>query len=206
MADIYHNILTAAAAMSIWEVAAVGFGVAYLALAMRQNNLCWYAAFIGTAISIGVFWDVSLLMESALNGYYLIMAVYGWWAWRQGVEAKPLPIQRWGWRQHSLVIGLVVLLTLISGYWLENYTQAALPYLDSFTTWGAVITTWMVARKVLENWLYWLVVDAAAAYMYILKDLYLFAALMLVYLVMVIFGWINWHKEYKEQAHELQTA
>lgn len=206
MADIYHNILTAAAAMSIWEVAAVGFGVAYLALAMRQNNLCWYAAFIGTAISIGVFWDVSLLMESALNGYYLIMAVYGWWAWRQGVEAKPLPIQRWGWRQHSLVIGLVVLLTLISGYWLENYTQAALPYLDSFTTWGAVITTWMVARKVLDNWLYWLVVDAAAAYMYILKDLYLFAGLMLVYLVMVIFGWISWHKEYKEQAHELQTA
>lgn len=199
MNNITDNILQALAAMSYWEVAAVGFWVAYLVLAMRQNSLCWYAAFIGTAISIGVFWDVSLLMESALNVYYLLMAVYGWWSWRSGVQAKPLPIQRWHWQQHGLAIGGVVLLSLVTGYWLENYTQAALPYLDSFTTWGAVVTTWMVARKVLENWLYWLVVDVAAAYMYILKDLYFFAALMLVYLVMVVFGWLNWHKEYQQQ-------
>lgn len=199
MNSITDNILQALAAMSFWEVAAVGFGVAYLALAMRQNSLCWYAAFIGTSIGIAVFWQVSLLMESALNVYYLAMAVYGWWCWRSGKEDKPLPIRRWGWQQHCCAIGAVLLLSLASGYWLENHTHAALPYLDSFTTWGAVVTTWMVARKVLDNWAYWLVVDAAAAYMYVLKDLYLFAALMLIYLVMVIFGWLNWHKEYQQQ-------
>lgn len=199
MNNITDNILQALAAMSLWEVAAVGFGIAYLALAMRQNSLCWYAAFIGTGIGAAVFWNVSLLMESALNVYYLAMAVYGWWSWRSGKEDKPLPIQRWGWQQHSYALGLVVLLTLSSGYWLENYTHAALPYLDSFTTWGAVVTTWMVARKVLENWLYWLVVNNAAAYMYIHQELYLFAALMLVYLVMVIFGWFSWHKEYQQK-------
>lgn len=199
MHNISDNIFQALAAMSLWEVAAVGFGLAYLVLAMRQNSWCWYAAFIGTAISIGVFWNVNLLMESALNVYYLIMAIYGWWAWRYGLEAKPLPIQRFGIKQHSITIGGVILLSLASGYWLENNTQAALPYLDSFTTWGAVVTTWMVARKVLDNWAYWLVVDAAAAYMYILKDLYLFAGLMLVYLVMVIFGWLHWMQDFQKQ-------
>lgn len=206
MADIYHNILTAAAAMSIWEVVAVLLGVAYLLLIMRQNSWAWYCAFAGTAIFIWLFWDASLLMESALNVYYLLMAVYGWWSWRSGAEQKPLPIQTLTAKRHALIWLVIAGLTLLSGYNLAAHTQAALPYLDSFTTWGAVITTWMVTRKILENWAYWLVIDSAALYMYIQRDLYLTAALMAVYIVMIIFGWLQWQREYKEQAHVQQTA
>lgn len=204
--NISENILPALTSMSFWEGLAVLLGVAYLVLAMRQNSLCWYAAFFGTGIGMVVFWQVSLLMEVVLHLYYLAMAVYGWWAWRSGKMAKPLSIQSWRIQQHGLAVLVVVALALISGYLLENYTHAALPYLDSFTTWGAIFTTWMVTRKVLENWLYWLVVDAAAAYMYFLKELYFYMALMLVYLVMVVFGWLKWQQEYKEQEHGRQTA
>ena len=87
MDSFYQGIASAAQGMSILEVIAVILGVAYLVLAMRQNILCWYAAFGSTAIFSWLFWDVSLVMESGLNVYYLIMAVYGWWVWKGNERA-----------------------------------------------------------------------------------------------------------------------
>lgn len=203
MTEFLSQVFVNGLALSLTEAIAVGLGIAYLALAMRQSSWCWYAAFAGTALGLVVFWQVSLLMEAALNFYYLIMAVYGWWCWRGGKsnnDKKPLAISRWRWQQHFFTLSLIAGLSLISGYLLANNTQAALPYLDSFTTWGAVITTFMVARKVLENWLYWLVVNSAAFYMYLVKDLYFYSALMAIYLVMVIFGWIAWRRSYLLQS------
>lgn len=208
MNDIYQSILTAAQAMSIWEVIGVLLGFAYLALIMRQNILGWYAAFGSTAIFSWLFWDVSLVMESALNVYYLVMAVYGWWVWK-GIQraqkntqkkAEPItPIKVWSFNRHVMVVGAIILLSLVTGYGLEKNTSAALPYLDSFTTWGAVITTYMVAQKVLENWAYWLVIDTVAIYLYIDRELYLIALQMLVYIVMIFIGWCMWSKEYTKQ-------
>lgn len=214
MADIWSNIEQAAQAMSGWELVAVILGIAYLVLAMKQSIWCWYAAFGSTAIFIGLFWKVSLLMESALNVYYLIMAIYGWWLWRgnqkenaQNAEkTEELPIQSWGIKQHLLAIGSVIVLSCISGYLLSENTSAVLPYLDSFTTWGAVITTWMVAKKVLENWLYWIVVDCVALFLYIDRELYLTAVLMAVYVVLVIIGWFNWLPKFKAQADSEQNV
>jgi nicotinamide mononucleotide transporter len=202
MDDFFQSIISAAQAMSIWEVIGVILGFAYLALIMRQNILGWYAAFFSTTIFIWLFWDASLLMESALNVYYLMMAVYGWWVWK-GNENQEIeevkPIQCWSIQRHAVVISGVILLSLATGYGLEKNTSAALPYLDSFTTWGAVITTYMVAQKVLENWLYWLVIDTVAIYLYVDRELYLVALQMAVYIIMIFIGWRIWNKEYKQQ-------
>lgn len=208
MDEFYNGVIMASQAMSIWEVLGVLLGLAYLALAMNQNILCWYAAFGSTAIFSWLFWDVNLFMESALNVYYLIMAVYGWWVWRGNAQSardgivlleSPKLIQTWSIGRHALVIGGIILLSLITGYGLEKNTSAALPYLDSFTTWGAVVTTYMVAHKVLENWIYWLVIDTVAIYLYVDRELYLLALQMLVYIVMIVMGWFMWTKEYREQ-------
>ena len=197
---ILSGAIEYAQTMSHWETTAVLLGVAYLVLAMRQSQWCWYAAFGSTAIFSWLFFDVSLVMESALNVYYLAMAVYGWLAWRNGASDKPdLPVQRWTLNQHGLAIGSVVLISLISGWLLTNNTNAALPYLDSFTTWGAVLTTWMVTRKVLENWLYWVVIDAVAIYLYLDRGLYLTAVLMALYVVLAIGGYFLWLKDYRSQ-------
>jgi nicotinamide mononucleotide transporter len=194
----------AAQAMSIWEVIAVFLGFAYLALIMKQNIWGWYAAFGSTAIFSWLFWDVSLVMESGLNVYYLVMAVYGWWVWRGNSDSETEMkteklIQIWSVGRHVFVIGSVILISLATGYGLEKNTTAALPYLDSFTTWGAVITTYMVAQKVLENWWYWLVIDSVAIYLYIDRELYLVALQMAVYIVMIFLGWFIWQKEYRNQ-------
>lgn len=211
-----QGVISAAQAMSYWEVIAVLLGIAYLVLAMRENSLCWYAAFGSTAIFSWLFFDVSLIMESALNVYYLVMAVYGWYVWNKKPqnsamqnELKPkLPISTWSGKQHLLAIGSVLVLTFTSGFLLSENTTAVMPYLDSFTTWGAVLTTYMVAKKVLENWIYWLVIDALAIYLYIDRELYLTALLMGVYVVMVVFGYVAWLKIYKSQneTHDAQPA
>ena len=129
----------AAQAMSPWEAVAVIFAIAYLLLAVRENVLCWLFALMSTAIFTILFWDVSLLMESALQVYYLGMAVYGWWQWQHGTGPdNELLISRWNLRQHLLAVGAVLLASLLSGSLLQLYSEAALPFLDSFTTWASV--------------------------------------------------------------------
>lgn len=197
---ILEGALNYAATMSHWETTAVVLSIAYLVLAMRQSQWCWYAAAGSTLIYSWLFFDVSLLMESALNVYYLGMAIFGWWSWRTGKNQTPeLPIKSWGLKQHLFAIGGVSGLTLVSGYLLSNNTDAVMPYLDSFTTWGAVLTTWMVTRKVLENWLYWIVVDGLAIILYVDREYYLTAVLMVVYIILVIIGWFSWLPQYRQQ-------
>lgn len=191
------------ARMSGWELLAVLLAVAYLLLAVRQNRWCWAAAFVSTAIFTVLFWNVQLLMQSLLNGYYMIMAVYGWWHWQHGQgEDGALPITRWPIRRHALTIGLITLCAAISGYLLSNHSDAAWPYLDSFVTWGAVITTFMVARKVLENWSYWMVINSLAIFLFIDRGMALTALLHVSYLVISVFGWISWHRDYRRQGCE----
>ena len=181
------------------ETLAVVFSIAYLLFALKENSLCWYCAFFSTAIYTWIFGDVHLYMESLLNAYYLVMAVYGWYQWRKGGENhQGIPISVWTLRQHGLAIVSVIVLSAISGYLLSNNTDAQLPYLDSFTTWGAVLTTVMVARKVLENWLYWIVIDAASIYLYLDRELYQTVGLFAVYVMLAVVGYLAWRKHYLE--------
>ena len=198
--SLLHNISNTITMMSPLEVAAVALGIAYLLLAMRESLWCWPAALASTSAFLIVFWRVNLLMETALQVYYIAMAIYGWWHWRHGgPKDSTLTIRRWRLPQHALALLVVLVLTLISGTLLSRQTDAALPYLDSFTTWGSIVTTWMVTQKILENWLYWLVIDAASLILYLDRELYLTAGLFLVYLIIVIFGFFAWRKHYLNQ-------
>lgn len=195
---VFTPVLNALAAMPIAEMVAVVLAIAYLVLAARGHIACWLCAAISTVIYIVLFWRVSLLMESALNVYYLAMAGYGWWQWRHGGNGTGLPISTWPWRRHVLVVAIVVSVAAVSGLTLSNHTAAAWPYLDSFTTWGAVVTTWMVTRKILENWIYWFVLDAVSIPLYLDRGLHLTALLFGVYLVIVVFGFFAWRREYRD--------
>lgn len=186
--------------MQTLEPIAVIFALLYLVLAVRENSLCWYAAFISTTLYTLIFWDSALLMESALQLYYLVMAVYGWRQWRRpDINSQPLQIQRWGIQKHLGAVAAVVVLTVCSGYLLSENTRAALPYLDSFTTWGAVITTYMVTKKVFENWLYWLLIDGVCIYLYWDRGLILTAGLFVLYEIIVVVGLITWWKTLQQQ-------
>lgn len=200
MQEFLRFALSQADAMTAWEACAVVLAIAYLLLAVRESILCWYCAFASTAIFIFLFWNVSLLMESALNVYYLLMAVYGWYQWKYGgKDQHGVQIQLLGFKKNIIAILMIAVLTLVSGWLLAGNTGAAWPYVDSFTTWGSVLTTIMVAKKILDNWLYWLVIDSVSIFLYIDRELYLTALLFMVYIIIVIFGFWRWHLQMQEQ-------
>jgi nicotinamide mononucleotide transporter len=176
-----------------WEILAVALALVYLVLAIRQNIWCWAAAALSTLLYLFIMWQARLYMESVLQLFYLAMAVYGWHQWRRGGDdGAELKVSTWPVRRHLLAIGSVLLLVFVSGELLTRYSDAALPFLDSLTTWGAIVATYMVARKILENWIYWFVIDAVSIALYIDRELFFTAVLFGVYLVMIVIGYRSW--------------
>jgi len=182
-----------------WEVLAVLMAVVYLLLAIRQNIWCWAAAAVSTLLYLFIMFEAKLYMESALQVFYLLMAAYGWYEWRHGgADGDELQVTCWPLRFHLIAGLLVLFLVFISGGLLSRYSQAALPFVDSLTTWGAVVATFMVARKVLENWIYWFVIDAVSIGLYFSRELYFTSALFLAYLFMIVVGYRSWRASMME--------
>jgi len=191
---------------SLLELVAVIFAIVYLLLAVKTNILCWLAAGISALIFLYIFWGAKLYMESALQVYYFVMAVFGWYQWKlpsdtstTSTTSTTLTISMWSMQQHAVALALIIFFTFISGYLLKSGTDAQLPYMDSLTTWGSVVTTFMVARKILENWIYWLVIDLVSIYLYLDRELYFTAILFAVYIVIIFFGWFSWLKSYQRK-------
>jgi nicotinamide mononucleotide transporter len=185
--------------MTSWEVLAVFLSIVYLILAIKQNLWCWGAAFFSTLIYSILFFDASLLMDSFLNIFYLIMAVYGWYSWKYGnyqeIE-KELEISSYSFSKNIKIIFYLTIISLCLGYYMANYTRADFAYLDTFTTVFAVFATYMLTKKVLENWLYWVVIDAVSIYIYINKGFYLTAVLFFIYTIIALIAYRQWKKEY----------
>lgn len=193
------------------ELVAMLLSIAYVILAAKGSRWCWPAAFISTALYTVIFYDVLLLMDSALNAYYLLMAVYGYWQWsiksdKNQNENSQLTIVSWQLSWHIKVCVALALLALGLGYLMDNFSPAHFPYLDTFTTVYAVFATYLVAKKVLENWLYWIVIDLASIYLYIEKDLIPTTILFIVFVVVAGYGYHKWLKIYQKSSINLQPS
>ena len=185
--------------MTALETLAVVMAVLYLLLAIRENIWCWVCAGVSTAIYVYLFMVADLYMESALNVFYFAMAAYGWSVWYRGrTDDHELPVSVWPVAVHGYAVAVIVVASLISGYLLSHNTDAAFPYIDSLTTWAAIWATFLVARKVLENWWYWLVIDSASIFIYWVRDLQLTSLLFVLYVIMIPFGLIAWTRSWRE--------
>ncbi len=186
-------------ALAPLELLAVLLAVGYLLLAIRQNIWCWFFAAISTAIYVYLFLQAKLYMESLLNIFYFAMALYGWTIWYFGrVGNAGLPVSVWSRSIHAVALVVIAAISLTTGYLLDRFTDAAFPYVDSMTTWGAVWATFLVARKVLENWWYWLVIDVISGFIYWARDLQLTSLLFVIYVMLVPIGLLNWTRSYRE--------
>ena len=199
MNDVVAKLAEQASAWSPLEIVAVVAAILYLLLAIRQHISCWLFALVSTAIYVVLFLEARLYMESVLNGFYFGMAVYGFFSWRHGGD-NDLPVTSAGWRFHLVAIALLTAGALLNGWVLAAWTDAAYPYIDSLTTWGAIWTTWLVARKILENWWYWLVIDAVSVVIYWSRGLELTALLFVLYLGMIPFGYAAWRSSLRREA------
>lgn len=190
------------------ELVAMLLALAYVILAAQGSLWCWPAAFISTALYTVIFYDVLLLMDSALSVYYLVMAVYGYWAWQKSTSTStvqnqptknvPIAIISWSGNRHLKICFILTITSLVIGYIIANYTPASFPYLDTFTTVFAVFATYLVTQKVLENWLYWVVIDAISIYLYIEKGLIPTTVLFIIYVIIAAYGYFKWQAIYKQ--------
>jgi nicotinamide mononucleotide transporter len=200
MQTLVAVLLEQARAFSPFELAAVLLAIAYLLLAIRRNIWCWVCAGASAAIYVVLFANAKLYMESALNAFYFAMAIYGWSVWISGrSDGHEMPVSVWPRSVHTRAIVAVILLSVVSGFLLAYYTDAKFPYIDSLTTWGAVWATFLVARKVLENWWYWLLIDLASIFIYWSRDLQLTSVLFAAYVIMIPFGLVSWSSARREQ-------
>ena len=177
------------------EGTAVIFAILYLILAVKQNILCWTAGIISSVLYFFIMQKAGLYMEAYLQVFYVVMGIYGWSQWSASNASNPsFIVNTWSKYQHMITISIILVLSLLSGFLLERYTDAALPFLDALVSWGAVVATYMVAKKLLENWIYWFVIDATSIFLFIERGLWLSAVLFATYLVIIFFGYQSWNK------------
>jgi len=200
--ELFNTVIDALLAMSGWEVFAAVLGIGYIVLAARESQWCWPLAFISTLIYTILFWEGQLPMQAILNIYYMAMAIYGYMLWRQhGLLEDNLPISSWAiWDQLQLIL-VGALLTYAVGFYLTQSAISQSPYLDAGVTVFSVLNTWLMAKKVLQNWLYWIIINSAAIVLYAQNGYYATIVMFSIYLVLAVVGFVSWQKLYRQQAN-----
>ncbi|MEM7511704.1 MAG: nicotinamide riboside transporter PnuC [Bacteroidota bacterium] len=184
--------------IKILEIIGLISGVLYVILASRENIWCWPIGILGSIASMIVTWESKLYLDVGLFGYYVLIGFYGWYLWRKGKQVqKTLTISQISVKLLLMLLGLGVLFTIGLGQLFSIYTDASIPYWDAFTTGFSLVATYMQAKKFLENWLLWIVVDAIYVGVYFYKDLDFFAILSIFYTIMAVYGFIHWRKTYQ---------
>jgi nicotinamide mononucleotide transporter len=183
---------------SIIESVAVLFSVLYVILAAKESIWCWGAAAISVTLYIYIFFSVQLYPETGLQVFYLFMAFYGYYNWNK--KEQSLQIIEWNISKHFAVLILGAILTFLMGFYFTTYTNAKMPIVDSFTTVFSIFATYMVVKKILGNWLYWIVIDTVSVYLFYSRDLHLTSLLFMAYTIIAIFGYFNWLKKMQKDA------
>jgi nicotinamide mononucleotide transporter len=179
------------------DIIAVLSGIIYVILAARNHILCWIFGIIGSSLTMySVFFNYNLYLETFLNGFYVLAAIWGWINWSKQKNAVK-QIKSYSLIQHLPIIGIAMCIVVITGYFFDNYTNSSAPYLDAFTTVFALMTTFMIGMRILENWLYWMIIDSASIYLYSSRGAYFYVILFSVYIIVSISGYLQWRKEYR---------
>ena len=181
------------------EITAVILAILYLVLAVKQNILCWVCGIISSVLYFFIMHSAGLYMEAYLQIFYVFMGFYGWSQWKTKTSnTSNFVVNTWNKSQHLFATSMVLMLSIISATMLRFFTDAALPFLDALVTWGAVVATYMVAKKLLENWIYWLVIDSISIFLFISRDLFPTAFLFGIYIIIIIYGYRSWSKKLQE--------
>ena len=179
--------------MAAAELFAVAFGFAYIVLAIRQHRACWIAGGASTAIYIAIFIDAGLPLQAALQVVYVAMSIYGWVAWRPGGEAAERP-RTWPWPRHLLALAAVSGAAAVSAPFLASHSGFDAPFADTLGAFASLVATWLLARRVIDTWYWWIVIDTGLVALFASQGLRFTAALYLAYALLAIAGWRSWRR------------
>ena len=177
-------------------------GILFVFLEIRQNIWLWPLGIITSALYIWIFYDSGFYADMGLQWYYLLISIYGWRLWsrkqeaetREENEEKSFAPRRVTPAAGFVLVLLAGLLLLIIRYILIRYTDSTIPGWDAFTTAMSIVATWMLAKKIIEHWFIWIIVNIVSVGLYIYKGLYPTVALFIVYAIMSVIGYYEWRK------------
>jgi nicotinamide mononucleotide transporter len=196
MNSILNNIYNSILQTSIWEWLAVVSSLLYVILITYKVLAAWIFAALSSVLYIYLCYSNRLYLESILQVFYFGMAIYGWFMWTSDDDTKDVTVIQWPLKYHIYNVLISGALMLLFGYIFDQYSNQANPYLDAFTTIFSLMATFMVAKKVLENWIYWIIIDAFSVYLFASRGLYMTSVLFILYTLIAIFGYFSWKKQF----------
>ena len=194
-----QDLLRQLLALSWIDWSATLLALIYVILAARQRAIAWIFGIVSCSLwAYASFFFYQLYLDALLQLFYVGMGFWGWFSWRENMTSGGnLSIATLPWQQHLWIITASTLIGLLFGYFFAAWTPAAATYPDALTTIFALFATLMQVRKILENWLYWIVIDAAYAWLYGSRGAWLFMLLMVVYVAIATIAWYQWQKTYR---------
>lgn len=185
--------------MSTLEIIATLTGLIAVGLQAKERIWAWPFAIVSVAILAYVFFFQKLYSDFGLHIIYIFLNVYGWMVWsNKNKAADVIPTLVMSKIKIGIASAVILSATFVLGYIMQTNTDADVPYFDAFTTCGSLVAQYLLAKKYLQNWLFWIVVDLVAIPLYIYKDLYLVAFLFFGYLLICMYGYWGWRKEVGE--------
>jgi len=178
------------------EIGGVFFGVLYIIAAAREQNLCWLWGIISSLLwAHASYFHFHLYIDALLQLFFVLTSFYGIYEWKYGGDKhNELEISTMKTLQHVYIIIPGIILSLIAGKLFANYTQAASTYLDAFATVFSIINTFILVRKKIENWIYWIIIDILMAYLFFIRGAYFFSGLNVLYVILSVDGYYRWKK------------
>ncbi len=185
------------------EVVGTIASLVYLFYSIREKVWLWPWGIIASAVSLIVFYQSSLYADMGLQFYYVIISAYGWWYWISGRTKrnnKHVPIKRLNSRLliKLIFVGLLIysglLVALLYVPAMVHIASSEMPCLDAFTTAAAIIATWMLARKYIHHWIFWIVIDLISMGMYLYKGLNFYSGLFFIYMIGAVVGYREWKR------------
>lgn len=186
------------------EVAGFIFGVAGVWLTIRENIWCFPVGLVNVSISMVLFFQQKLYSDSIQQFVYIILLSYGWYSWHTGRSDHRLKVSKTGIKMLLFILTSAAALSFTMGWIFSSYTDASFPYIDAGATSLSFAAQFMIARKKIENWYLWMIVNITYIAIYINKDLYLYAVLFSVYLLLAFAGLRRWRTELNETVDDEQ--
>ncbi|MDQ2177622.1 nicotinamide riboside transporter PnuC [Marinifilum sp. D714] len=181
---------------NIVEIIGTILGLLFLYLEIKQNKWLWPVGLLTSVMYIYVFFVAKLYADMSLQFYYVFISIYGWILWARGKQQeKELPVIRLNMNLFLKLLVTSIAIYALIAFILVNFTDGSIPYWDAFTTALSIVATWMLARKILEQWLVWIVVNSVSLGLYIYKDLNFTAILFFFYTTMAVVGYLQWKKD-----------
>ncbi|REE01614.1 nicotinamide riboside transporter PnuC [Marinoscillum furvescens] len=194
MQEFFHQFISQVTATSWLEAVAVLFGLLSVWYSKQENILVYPTGIIGVVIAVYLTLRAGLYAEAGINTYYFIMSVYGWYYWTHADPNKPqVPVTASTKQEHWIAAGITLGAFVLIRFGLD-FTDSDVPNLDAITTATAITGMWLMAKKKLENWVYWIITDLIATPLYFYKGLYFFSFQFLVFTALAIWGYVSWRK------------